>query len=624
MEDAEGEPLIGVTVRNLGNKKVSITDSNGRFVIPGGANSRLQFSYIGKKQLQVKGSPGKAMKVVMEDDSKHIQEVVVTGIVTKDKNSFTGSASTFTAKDLKSVGLQNPLTSLAALDPAFNMLTNELAGSDPNHLPDINIRGKSSIIGQRDEAVNDPNQPLFIVDGFESTLEAVYNLDINRIESMTILKDAASTAIYGSKAANGVVVVETVKPKIGKLRLNYNGSLNISTPDLSSYNLMNAREKLEFERLAGRYGSGSAADDIYYNTIYNERLADIESGVDTYWLSVPLRTGINQRHNVYVDGGAGGFMFGIGANYNGITGVMKDSKREVYGGSIDLIYRLDKLQFQNKFNASYTDIGNPIVGYSSYSQANPYYKRTDDDGRVTQWLENSDFAKAANPLYNASLNSRNKSSNLVLSNYFIAEYSPIRQIKLRAKLGITHTDTNSENFVSPNDTRFDGREPQNKGTFGATHTRSNRYDGSLTAIYADVFAEKHRINFAGDFKMAENRNLTEGYSVMGFPEGDFTLPSFSDGYPSGGKPTYYETVSRSTNLLGTLNYAFDNRYLIDANYALSGSSVFGSSKKFINTWSVGLGWNIMNEQFFRDAFPNVVMLKLRGSIGNPEIGRAHV
>ncbi len=128
---------------------------------------------------------------------------------------------------------------------------------------------------------------------------------------------------------------------------------------------------------------------------------------------------------------------------------------------------------------------------------------------------------------------------------------------------------------------------------------------------------KHRINFAGDFKASQNKSLTQGYNVVGFPEGNYTYPSFSNGYPEGGVPTYYEDTQRSTNLLATLNYAYDNRYLVDANYALSGSSVFGSTKKFTNTWSVGLGWNIMNEKFFRDAFPYVSMLKLRASIGNP-------
>ena len=117
----------------------------------------------------------------------------------------------------------------------------------------MEIRGKSSMLGLRDELDADPNQPLFILDGFESTLAAINDLDINRVASITILKDAASTAIYGSKAANGVIVVETVKPEAGKLQVSYTGNMNLSIPDLSSYNLMNAREKLEFERLAGRY-----------------------------------------------------------------------------------------------------------------------------------------------------------------------------------------------------------------------------------------------------------------------------------------------------------------------------------------------------------------------------------
>lgn len=615
--DEDGEPLPGATVRIKESKATTVTDINGKFAIKGPANATIIVSYIGKKTAEVKAKTGKQLHVIMYDDDNLVKEVVVTGIVTKDKNSFTGSASTFTTDELKMVGVQNPIASLAALDPAFNVLTNDLAGSDPNHLPDINIRGKSSIIGERDDAVNDPNQPLFIVDGFESTLETVYNMDINRIASMTILKDAASTAIYGSKAANGVVVVETVKPEVGKLRFSYSGSAAVSTPDLTSYNLMNSSEKLEFERLAGRYKPTGGIDDyILKNEMYNQRLAEVASGVDTYWLSVPLHTGWTQRHNVYVDGGAGGFMFGIGANYSGTSGVMKDSKRDSYGGNLDIIYRLGKLQFTNKFTASYTATENPIVEFSQYAAANPYYTKYDENGVVNRWLQNDDFAQAANPLYNASLNSRDKGSSLLLTNYLIAEYNPIHQIRLRAKFGLTHTTNDGEKFISPQDTRYDGYDITRKGSFTASNVKSTRYDGEFTAIYADVFG-KHRINFAGDFKLSQNQSLSQGYNTVGFPEGNYTYPSFSNGYPNGGKPTYYENTSRSTNLLATLSYAYDNRYLLDANYALSGSSVFGSSKKFTNTWSVGIGWNIMNERFFREALPWVSMLKLRASIGNP-------
>ena len=120
-------------------------------------------------------------------------------------------------------------------------------------MPDIEIRGKSSVVGLKEEYGTDPNQPLFILDGFETTLETVMNLNMNRVASVTILKDAASTAIYGSKASNGVVVIETKTPEKGRLQLSYKGDFGVDIADLSDYNLMNAREKLQFETLAGVY-----------------------------------------------------------------------------------------------------------------------------------------------------------------------------------------------------------------------------------------------------------------------------------------------------------------------------------------------------------------------------------
>ena len=623
VKDVDGLPLPGVAVQVKGTSQGTTTDADGEYyiMVKGVEKPVLVFSFIGMETQEVAYEKGKhRINITMKEAQQELEEVVVMGILTKNKNSFTGSAASFTGEELRAVGLQNPIASLKTLDPAFNVMESQIYGSDPNRMPDISIRGKSSVIGTRDEAVNDPNQPLFIVDGFESTLETVYNMDLNRIESMTILKDAASTAIYGSKAANGVVVIETVKPKAGKLRFSYNGSMDITEPDLTSYNLMNAREKLEFEYLAGKYttnsGNWSPNNEILFSDAYNKRLADVNSGVDTYWLSVPLRTGLNHKHRIYAEGGQGGFLFGIGANYNGTDGVMKESDRESYGGNLDIIYRVDKLKFQNQFTATYTNSSNPIVPFSTYAAANPYYKKTDENGEITPWLENSDFAKASNPLYNASLNSRNENSNLVLSNYFIAEYTPVESFRVRARFGLTHTNTKGENFVSPLDTRFTDVDATKKGSFSSSNTRSTQVDGELTAIYAEVI-DQHRFTFALDSKLSEYRSLSEGYNVVGFPEGDYTYPSFSNGYPEGASPTYYESVSRSVSFLGTLNYAYDNRYLLDVNYTLSGSSIFGSNKRFKNTWAVGLGWNLMNESFFKDNIDGVSMLKLRASVGNP-------
>lgn len=619
--DQSNTPLPGVTVLVKGTKLGTSTDPEGNFKLSLSQqeNTILIFSFIGMESQEVPvGDPKKPIKVILKETAENLKEVVVTGIFTRKKESFTGSASTYTASELKTAGTQNILQSLKTLDPSFAILDNTLYGSDPNRLPNMEIRGKSSMLGMRDELEADPNQPLFILDGFESSLSVINDMDINRIASITILKDAASTAIYGSKAANGVVVVETVKPQAGKLMVSYNGNANISMPDLSSYNLMNAKEKLAFEKLAGKYtpASWSATSEFELQKLYNQKLAEIESGIDTYWLTEPLRVGGNQKHSLYIEGGEGSFLFGIGAGYNGISGVMEKSNREVISGNIDLIYRIKKFQFSNKFSMTNTKIKNPIVDFSEYAAANPYYKKRDEEGNIGKWLENNDYTKAANPLWNASQNSRDEGKQLALSNYFVAEYTPLEALKVRARFGISYGNDDTEKFISRNDTRFDTYEILKKGTFNTTNTRSNQYEGELSVTFAKLIG-RHRLNAVLGGNLNSNKTLTQGYSAQGFPEGDFVYPSFSNGYPEGGSPTYYENTSRSMNGYFNLGYSFDDRYLMDFSLRENGSSVFGASKRYIGTWSVGLGWNLHKERFIADHLTWIDFLKLRASIGNP-------
>ena len=619
--DQSNTPLPGVTVLVKGTKLGTSTDPEGNFKLslPQQENTILIFSFIGMESQEVPvGDPKKPIKVILKETAENLKEVVVTGIFTRKKESFTGSASTYTASELKTAGTQNILQSLKTLDPSFAILDNTLYGSDPNRLPNMEIRGKSSMLGMRDELEADPNQPLFILDGFESSLSVINDMDINRIASITILKDAASTAIYGSKAANGVVVVETVKPQAGKLMVSYNGNANISMPDLSSYNLMNAKEKLAFEKLAGKYtpASWSATSEFELQKLYNQKLAEIESGIDTYWLTEPLRVGVNQKHSLYIEGGEGSFLFGIGAGYNGISGVMEKSNREVISGNIDLIYRIKKFQFSNKFSMTNTKIKNPIVDFSEYAAANPYYKKRDEEGNIGKWLENNDYTKAANPLWNASQNSRDEGKQLALSNYFVAEYTPLEALKVRARFGISYGNDDTEKFISRNDTRFDTYEILKKGTFNTTNTRSNQYEGELSVTFAKLIG-RHRLNAVLGGNLNSNKTLTQGYSAQGFPEGDFVYPSFSNGYPEGGSPTYYENTSRSMNGYFNLGYSFDDRYLMDFSLRENGSSVFGASKRYIGTRSVGLGWNLHKERFIADHLTWIDFLKLRASIGNP-------
>jgi len=621
--DDENLGIPGVNIYIKNTKFHTITDMQGRYSIEIPTNEcKVTFSYIGMKTQDIlfkKGNENIKKDIKLVSDTK-IDEVVVTGIVVKKKSSFTGSASSFSGEELKAAGVQNPIASLKSLDPSFNVLDNSAFGADPNHLPNIEIRGKSSMLGIRDELSEDPNQPLFILDGFESSLQAIYNLDINRIASMTILKDAASTAIYGSKAANGVVVVETVKPKTGQLRLSYNGSMDISFPDLTSYNLMNSREKLEFEKKFGKYSgkNASATDIVAWDDLYQKHLADINSGVDTYWLSEPLRTGLNHRHSMYVDGGSGGFMFGIGLNYNGVNGVMKKSDRQVYGGNLDLIYRLGKLQFTNKFTAQQTNYNNPTVPFSDYALASPYYKKYNEEGEIDKFLADNKFeGKIGNPLYNDALNSRDETNNLTLTDYFMAEYTPLKDLKIRARAGLTTSINENELFFSPEDTQFAEYNTLKKGLYTYKNVKQTRLEGEFTTTYATVLKDVHRINVSLGGNIWEQKSVLQGYSAQGFPSGDFAYPSFSNGYVEGGHPAYSESLSRSVSgyLIG--GYSLKDRYLLDASYRLNGSSVFGSNKKFIGTWSVGLGWNLHNEQFIKNNLSFINYFKIRGSIGNP-------
>ena len=621
--DEKKQPIPGVSVRLRGTSMGTATDVDGKFKLLVPADTAtLVVSFIGMKTEVVKiprlkaGVEQKELTIVLREEDVKLEDVVVTGIFTRKKESFTGSASTYSAAELKTMGTQNILQSLKTLDPAFAILEDNQFGSDPNRLPNMEIRGKSSMSGLRDQLEADPNQPLFILDGFESTLAAINDLDINRVASITILKDAASTAIYGSKAANGVIVVETVKPEAGKLRVSYTGNLNLSMPDLSSYNLMNAREKLEFERLAGRFNPSSTTNEIELDGVYNEKLKEIESGVNTYWLAEPLRVGVNQKHSLYVQGGEENFLFGLGVGYNGISGVMEKSDRSVISGNIDLIYRVSKFQFSNKFSFSSTDYKNPIVAFYEYAQANPYYKKRNPDGTVEKWLENNDFFEAPNPLWNASQNSRDEGKNLALSNYFIAEYSPSIAWRMRARLGLTYGNDDTERFYSRNDTRYENMETTKKGEFRSSNIRTNRVEGELSVTYAKMLG-KHRINLIAGGNIYSNKSLTQGYSAVGFPDGDFSYPSFANGYPENGTPSYYESVSRSLNGYFNAGYSFDDRYLMDFSLRTSGSSVFGTSRKYNTTWSVGLGWNLHKEKFIMDHVGWIDLLKLRASVGNP-------
>lgn len=461
--DSNKEPIPGASVIVKGTRTGTSTNIEGEFTLDVKSDKvTLEVSFIGMKKqtLQVDATRRKSLEITLVDDVKTLDDVVVTGYSNVRKTSFTGSSTQITGDDLRKVSQTNVIDAMQSFDPSFRLMTNTQFGSDPNALPEMYIRGRSGV-GVRDldkdqlsksNLENNPNLPTFIMDGIEVSIEKVYDLDPTRIESMTILKDAAATAIYGSRAANGVVVITTVAPKPGEVRVSYNFTGTLEMPDLRDYNLANASEKLEIERLAGLFDV--SAGDNMGNIInsYSKKYAQIRKGVDTNWLVLPLRNSFDHKHSVYVEGGTQNLRYGVDASYNGTKGVMKGSSRDRYSVGFSLDYRMKSLQVKNTVSFTHTkSTESPYGSFSDYTSMQPYDTPYEDGILVEQLaFSKTDRNSAANnPLYEATLanydwNAYDEITNNLSLNWYLTDYWTVR-----GQFSVTRKYANSEKFIDP-------------------------------------------------------------------------------------------------------------------------------------------------------------------------------
>lgn len=614
-----GIPLMGATVTVKGTNRKIVVGAGGYFTLDKvDAGAILVVTYLGYEPQEIKlKAASSTLEITMKLLENNMKDVVITGTgINRKKESFTGAAVTYTGDQLKSIGNKNVLQSLKTLDPSFIQIENNLQGANPNKMPSFEVRGKTSIntTNLNDQFGSDPNQPLFILNGFESTLQSIYDLDMNRVASITILKDAASTALYGSKAANGVVVVETKRPVPGELNINYTGDFSFELPDLSSYNLMNSAEKLQFEKLSDVY-TGIAVDPWVAEASYNAKLADIQRGVNTYWLSEPVHLGFSNRHSVSLSGGSNELNFGAGINYRNQSGVMKGSGRETFGGNIDLNYRKGKFNITNMVSiSSFNSNESPYGSFSNFANANPYYRKTNAGGVLSKYLDPLNILPStANPLYNASLYSINKSKSLSFINNLQAIFTLSDSFRIQGGLQLSTENNNTIVFTPPDNTIFDGVTDFEKGSYTNTHPSNFSYSGNVMLTYAKVI-NKNQINANVRADIQEKSIRSTGFSAVGFPYGTNGNPAFAYGYTPFGRPASSTSVYRGSGILASVNYAYDQRYLLDATYRLDGSSAFGSNHTSQSFASAGLGWNIHKESFL-NSVQWIDLLKLRADIG---------
>lgn len=611
--DENGDPMPLVTVQILGQTGGFITDSKGHFEFKTkNATERVRVTFMGYKAKAVTLRGGTPLRIDLEPDNQTIESVVVTGFTKKDKKSYTGAQTTIKSEQLLSVGTKNLLQGLEAFVPGLQVVQQNNLGSDPNARPDLNLRGRATFSGAA-------NLPLFVVDGAIVDVEYIYDMDMNTIESVTVLKDASASALYGAKAAAGVIVITTKPISEGAIRVNYSGTLRLSMPDLSDYHLLTPQQKLQYEDLAGLYKAGGAAMATSFDNqnsldlIRDRVVRMIQSGTNTDWLAKPLRTGVSHSHTVSADGGDKYVRYGLSLRYGNETGVMMQSARERLSGTFKLSYnRQGKFFASNTLTVNRSTSQDPSYGsFSNFSKQNPYQSPYDANGELLAKLEHN----LDNPLYEASLGSFNRAGSMDFLNTTTAQYWIDRNLRIDGDFSFTTRNNYSRSFKSPLSYTFRNESDlTKKGSMTENLGRGLSFLGKLMVSYNRTFFEKLYVTSMAGSSLESTTADNSSYTSLGFYSDVLGHPNFALGYGGSARPSGSESLATAAGFFFNGNAIYDNRYSVDVVYRYEGSSKFGKNQRFAPFWSLGTAWNIHNEKFF-EGNKNIQLLKLRASIG---------
>lgn len=604
--DSNGEPLIGAIIRVEGMNGGLVTDVNGEYQVQSDKKeAKITVSSVGYKTITKVVKNGASGNIVMHEDTREIQEVVVTGYGTKNKNSFTGAQVAVNRDQLMNMGTKNVLQSLSAFVPGMVVLDDNIKGSDPNKLADINIRGRATFEGQA-------NTPVFVVDGSQVSAEYVYDMDMNDIESVTVLKDASASALYGAKASAGVIVITTKALKGGKLKLNYSGTVRLSTPDLHDYHLLNAADKLEYERLAGLFKDSDPTRQYTLDRDYARLFNEVQRGVDTDWLSKPLRNAISQSHSVSLDGGDERAKYNLGVRYGNDAGVMRGSDRTRLSTNFKLSYNVSGKFFvsNNATISSVTSNTSPYGDFGTWAQQNPYENPYTADGE----LRKSFYHDIANPLYEASLGSYGKTNTFEFLNTTNVQIWFGEKYRLDGDFSIDRSKQDSRRFTSPfSYNEILTKSADQRGYLDDNWVNTTTYQGKVMLSYSDYIFKKLFLTAMGGSSIESSSVDAAGYRSIGFYSDKLGHPGFASTYALNSHPSGSDTQSRGVGFFVNANTIWDNKYFLDLIYRYEGSSKFGKNKRFAPFWSVGGGWNLHNERFMK-GLP-IQLLKLRASVG---------
>ena len=622
LDGTTGEPIIGASVLEEGTTNGTITDFDGNFTLTVGDDALIVISYVGYQSQQVQASQN--MKVQLSEDSELLEEVVVTGYTTQRKADLTGAVSAVSAKDLEKQQENNPMKALQGKVPGLNIT----ADGNPSGAATVRIRGIGTL--------ND-NDPLYIIDGVP-TKSGMHELNPNDIESIQVLKDAASASIYGSRAANGVIIITTKRGAEGKIRVDLDASVAVQ----SYVNRMHVLNSEQYGRalwqayindgtsdpntnvLGYRYdwGYNAQGQPVLNNIMLNKYLDDAGTVPvsNTDWFNETTRPGVIQNYNVSVSNGSakGSSFFSLGYYKN--EGVINSSDFDRFSARINSDYKIlkDYVTIGENFTLNRTsEVSAPVGFINSVLQYHPLLPKYNTEGEFAQAPSSSGFPQRENPL---SILDRNKDNRYTYWRIFGNAYiniTPVKGLNIRSTAGIDYAQKKQRFFTYP---ITDGVVANNKNAVEAKQEHWLKWMWNAIITY-NLEIGKHRADFLLGTEL--NREIDEWFS--GYKE-DFIVLNPTYMWPSAGTgkaQSYGGAGSYSLiSFFGKANYSYDNRYLISFTLRHDGSSRFGKNNRFATFPSISAGWRISQEKFMSGATSWLDDLKIRaswGQTGNQDI-----
>lgn len=603
VKDSNGEPIIGVTVQEKGTKNVAVTDLDGNFSIKTTGDGQLQFSYIGMKAKTVNAAGKSNINVVLEDEATSLDDVVVIGYGTVKKRDLTGAVTSVSAKQIENVPVSNVSEALTGKMAGVNITTTE---GSPDADVKIRVRGGGSL--------SQDNSPLYIVDGFP--VSSISDIAPSEIETIDVLKDASSTAVYGARGANGVIIVTTKSGKEGKTQVNFNASMGwkkvtklVKTMDPYNY----------------AYYQYELGNDAYGN--YDD--LDIWKSIEgrDYQDEVFGRTGQQKQYNVNVSGGTKDFKYNVGYSHSDEKSIMVGSGYAKNNVNAKINANLNKwlsLDFNGRMAFTKLDGLNGGADTNESNAANSIVANTVKWNPVEPLVANDDEDET-----NSTSQRRNPSERITdtykyqerfQQNYNVGlNWKPFKGLTFRSEFGYGWKYNNTDQVWGSNATvnsKF-GANGQPQAQFVRLENKNWRNANTVTYDNSKLFGGRDHINVMIGQEWSSSQDVTRTSTSIAFPQSmtiDEVLANTAAGTPLNNE----SDIKAQENILsyfGRINYTLADKYLASFTFRADGSSKFGKNNRWGYFPSAALAWRISEEDFMKSTAGWLSNLKMRLSFG---------